>query len=145
MCVGKFLGFYVEGWGRHKIIFGRYSVDHRVVLKVGPHRIIESNHHTYKAVPVHERHRFFAKIYWHTMYCLLQEYGSPVQPTPEQIKWFRGALAKYGIIDVKAANLRMVSGKLKLVDANTTRLPMSLIQQRLADLKRALFKKFDLR
>jgi hypothetical protein len=34
----------VEDWGRHKIIFGIHRVEFGVVLKVGSHRNIESDH-----------------------------------------------------------------------------------------------------
>lgn len=43
-CVGKLRGVYVEDWGRHKIIFGIHRVEFGVVLKVGSHRNIESDH-----------------------------------------------------------------------------------------------------
>lgn len=136
--------FYVEDCGRHKIVFGNRAIDHKVVLKMGPQKSIENDHHAYKAVPERERHQFFAKIYWHTKYCLLQEYGFPAQVTSEQVAHFRRALYKYGIIDIKAANLRMVNGKLKIIDANVTRMPMPLVQQWLADVKRMVFKKLRL-
>jgi hypothetical protein len=145
LVLKNFSVFYVVGWGRHKVIFGSYRADQRVVLKIGLHRNIESDHHAYKAVPEQKRHHFFAKIYWHTRYCILQEYGLPAQPTPEQIQEFRYALARYGIVDIKATNLRMIKGELRLVDANTTRLPMPIIQQKLSDLKRMIFKKLGLR
>ncbi|MDR0470624.1 MAG: hypothetical protein LBH79_02715 [Nitrososphaerota archaeon] len=145
LLLENFSVFYVVGWGRHKVIFGSHKADRRVVLKIGPKRNIESDHHAYKAVPEQNRHQFFAKIYWHTRYCMLQEYGLPAQPTPEQIQGFRYALARYGIVDIKATNLCMINGGLRLVDANVTRLPMPIIQQRLADLKRIVFKKLGLR
>jgi len=145
LVLENFSVFYVVGWGRHKVIFGNTRSDQRVVLKIGPHRNIRSDHRAYKAVPEQKRHQFFAKIYWHTRYCMLQEYGLPVQPTTDQIHGFRYALAGYGIVDIKATNLRMINGELRLVDANVTRLPMPIIQQRIADFKRAAFKKFGLR
>ena len=119
--------FYVESCGRHKIVFCNRTVDHKVVLKTGPKKSIENDHRAYKQLPERERHRFFARIYWHTKYCLLQEYGFPAQVTSEQMAQLRRAVYKYGIIDVKADNLRMVRGELKIIDANATRIPLPTV------------------
>jgi hypothetical protein len=136
--------FYVEGRGKHKIVFGNRAIDHKVVLKMGPKKSIENDHRAYKRVPEKERHRFFARIYWHTKYCLLQEYGFPAQVTSEQLAELRQAVYKYGIIDVKADNLRTVNGELKIIDANATRIPLPTLLQKIDEAKQKMPKKLKL-
>ncbi len=127
--------FYVENCGWHKIVFRNRSFDHKVVLKIGPKRSIENDHRVYKRVPERVRHRFFARIFWHTKYCLLQEYGLPAKATPEQLTCVRDAVYKYGIFDVKSDNLRWINGELKIVDANVTRIPLPTVLRKIDEVK----------
>ena len=135
--------FYMESCGWHKIVFRNRKVDPKVVLKIGPHRSIEGDHHTYKLVPASVRHRLFAKIYWHTKYCLLQEYGSPANITPIQLNRIRQAVYRYGVFDIKAENLRWVNGELKIVDATTSRLKLPRVLRFIDEIRLFLPPKLD--
>jgi hypothetical protein len=141
LVLGYFKDFYVESCGWHKIVFGIHSADHKLVLKVGPKRSIEQDHEAYKRVPKSVRHRLFAKVYWHTKYCLLQEYGYPVRVSEQQLFEIRRMVYKYGIFDVKAANLKRVDGEIKIVDANVTWLRFSMVLRKIDEIKPRLPKK----
>ena len=78
----------------------------------------------YKRVPEGVRHQLFARIFWHTKFCLLQEYGSPAKVTKEELNSLRAMVYKYGISDIKAENLKRIDGDLKIIDANVTRIPL---------------------
>jgi hypothetical protein len=75
LILKDFPDLYVKDAGWHKIVFGIHSIDQKIVLKVGPKTSIEKDHRAYKRVPESMRHQLFAKIFWHTKYCLLQQYG----------------------------------------------------------------------
>lgn len=136
--------FYVESSGWHKVVFGNSAIDHKVVLKVGPKKSIELDHRAYKRVPERVRHRFFARIFWHTKYCLLQEYGVKANVTKEQLTCVRQAIYKYGIFDVKADNLRWVEGELKVIDANVTRVPLPTVLRKIDEIKPKIPNKLNL-
>ncbi len=139
-----FPDFYAISCGWHKAVFGNRQVDHKVVLKVGPKRSIENDHRAYKRVPHSVRHLFFARMYWHTKYCLLQEYGYPTNVTAEQLTRIRQVVYRYGIFDVKADNLRKIDGILKIVDANATRIPLPTVLRKIDEIKPKIPKKLDL-
>jgi hypothetical protein len=135
--------FYFESSGWHKVVFGSSAIDHKVVLKVGPKKSIELDHRAYTRVPERVRHQFFARIFWHTKYCLLQEYGIKAAVTKEQLTCVRQAIYKYGIFDVKADNLRWVDGELKVIDANVTRIPLPTALRKIDEIKPKLPKKLN--
>lgn len=135
--------YAVENCGWHKIVFRNQSFNHNVVLKIGPHKSIEADHRVYKAVPEDKRHLYFARIYWHTRYCLLQEYGLPAAATREQLDCLREAVYKYGVFDIKAENLRWIDGELKIIDANVTRIPLPTVLRKIDEIKPRLPKKLD--
>jgi hypothetical protein len=143
LIANNYPDFEVENCGWHKIVFRNRNFNHNVVLKIGPHKSIEADHRVYKAVPEDKRHRYFARTYWHTRYCLLQEYGTPAAATQEQLNCFRLAVYKYGVFDVKAENLRWINGELKIVDANVTRIPLPTILRKMDEIKPRLPKKLD--
>jgi hypothetical protein len=136
--------FAVENCGWHKIVFRNRLFDHKVVLKIGPKKSIEGDHQVYRSLPEDKRHRFFAKIYWHTKYCLLQEFGESANITVEQLNCLRTAVYKYGVFDVKAENLRWINGELKIVDANITRIPLPTILRKIDGLKSKIPKRLDM-
>jgi hypothetical protein len=136
--------YYVESCGWHKIVFSHKTLNHKVVLKVGPKKSIENDHQAYKRVPVHIRHIFFARIFWHTKYCLLQEYGTPANVTSQQLNCVRQAIYKYGIFDVKADNLRWINGELRVIDANVTRVPLPTVLRKIDEIKPMLPEKLNL-
>jgi hypothetical protein len=140
----NFPDLYVRSFGWHKIVFGSHSVDGKIVLKVGAKRIIENDHHAYKAVPESLRHQLFARIFWHTKYCLLQEYGYPAQVSPEELMRIRWAVYSYGIFDVKAENLKRISGELKIIDANVTRIPIPFLLRKIDEWKTNIPKRLTM-
>jgi hypothetical protein len=136
-----FPDFYVVNAGWHKVVFGICSPDQKIVLKIGSKKNIEYDHRVYKSLPENMRHRFFAKIYWHTKYCLLQEYGFPASVSPEQLTSLRQTVYRYGIFDVKAENIKLIDGKLKIIDANVTRVLAPTLMRRVDELKPKLPKR----
>ena len=119
-----FPDLYVKDAGWHKIVFSFRSVDQKIVLKVGPKNSIEKDHRAYKRVPESQRHQLFARIFWHTKYCLLQQYGSTANVTKQELDLLRRTVYQYGISDIKAENLKRINGELKIVDANVTPFPL---------------------
>jgi hypothetical protein len=81
------------------------------------------------------RHQLFAKIFWHTKYCLLQEIGFSAQVTSAQLFEVRRLVYRYSIFDVKADNLKKIDGKLKIVDANVTSFVLPAILRKMDEAK----------
>ena len=141
VILGACPDFYVESFGWHKTVFGVKGLERKVVLKVGPKKSVENDHRAYKRVPENMRHQVFAKIFWHTKYCLLQEYGYPVHVTELQLQRLRREVNRYGIFDVKAQNLRAIDGAVKIIDANSTRIPLPTMLRKIDEIKPKLPKK----
>jgi hypothetical protein len=144
LVTSNFPDLFVINYGWHKIVFGTHSAGNTVVLKVGAKRIIENDHHVYKQVPEKQRHQYFARIYWHTKYCLLQQYGLPAYVSPEQLRELRQAVYKYGVFDVKLENLMLIDGEIRIVDANITRVMLPTVLRKMDEVKPKLPKKLDL-
>ena len=130
------------GW--HKIVFSIQLTDRKIVLKVGPKKSIENDHRAYKRVPENMRHKLFARIFWHTKYCLLQEYGFPAHVTTEELSNLRRILYKYGIFDVKADNLKRIDGQIKIIDVNVAPFPLPAIWKMVDETKPKLPKRLML-
>jgi hypothetical protein len=143
LVASNYPDFTFENCGWHKIVFRNRSFDHNVVLKVGPHKSIESDHRVYKSVPEDKRHIYLARIFWHTKYCLLQEYGDQTNVSEEQLSCLREAVYKYGVFDVKAENVRWIGGKLRIIDANVTRIPLPIVLRKIDEVKPKLPKQLD--
>jgi hypothetical protein len=116
-------------------------MDQKIVLKVGTKRSIENDHRAYKRLPEGMRHQVFAKIFWHTKYCLLQEYGFPAQVNSDELTRLRRIVYRYGIYDVKEKNLKRINGELKIIDANITSIPIPYALIKIDELKPKLPKK----
>jgi len=140
----NFPDLYVINIGWHKIVFGIHSIDQKIVLKVGPKNSIENDHRAYKRVPENIRHKLFARIFWHTRYCLLQEYGFPAHVTQEELTRLRLIVNKYGVFDIKAENLKRIDGDLKIIDANVTSIPIPFVLRKIDEAKPKLPKKLNL-
>jgi hypothetical protein len=140
LVLSNFPDFYMVSFGWHKIVFGIRSLGEKLVLKVGSKRSIENDHRAYKRLPEGIRHKLFARIFWHTKYCLLQEYGFPAHVTNQQLDYVRGVVYRYGVYDIKAANLKAIDGKLKIIDANATTFTLPAIL-RIVDTKKSKFPK----
>jgi hypothetical protein len=144
LILKNFPNLYVTDFGWHKIVFGIHLTDQKIVLKVGAKKSIENDHRAYKRVPESLRHQLFARIFWHTKYCLLQEYGFPARVSPEELTNLRRIAYKYGIFDVKADNLKRIDGELKIIDANVTPFPLPTVWKMVDEAKPRLPKKLIL-
>ena len=133
--LAKFADLRFQSYGWHKIVFNIRSEEQKIVLKVGTRKSIENDHRVYKRIPENLRHQLFARIFWHTKYCLLQEYGFPTYVTPEELALLRGVVYKYGIFDIKAENLRRIGGQVKIIDANVTSIPMPIVLRKVDEVK----------
>ena len=140
LILKDFPDLYVKDFGWHKIVFGIHEID-QIVLKVGAKKSIENDHRAYKRVPESRRHQLFARIFWHTKYCLLQEYGFPAQVTPEELASLRRIVYKYGIFDIKAENLKRIDGELKIIDANVVPFPLPTVWKMVDEAKPKLPKR----
>ena len=65
----------LSNFGLHKLVFRLRHKSHELALKIGKSEAIELDHKAYKQMPTSIRHVYFARVFWHTKYCLLQEYG----------------------------------------------------------------------
>jgi hypothetical protein len=144
LVLKNFPDLYVRDIGWHKIVFGIRSMDQKIVLKVGTKKSIENDHRTYKRIPESIRHQVFARIFWHTKYCLLQEYGFPAQVNAGELNLLRRIVYRYGIFDVKVENLKRFDGELKIIDANVTSIPIPFVLRKIDEVKPKLPKKLTL-
>jgi hypothetical protein len=110
---------YVRSKGWFKTVFKvcTREKNKRVVLKIGKVESIKDDIKVYHKLPAKMRRKYFARIYWHTKYCLLQEYGEDAKPSVKEVERMRKMALRYGISDVRKENIRMFKGKLKMVDA----------------------------
>ena len=69
-------------------------------------------------MPAGIRHVYFARVFWHTKYCLLQEYGVETYVSAENLVQIRAIADKYGLLDITCDNIRSVNGNLKIIDAS---------------------------
>ena len=104
-------------FGLHKLVFSLSHKAHILVLKVGRARSIEDDHKVYEQLPKDSRDVYFARIFWHAKYSLLQEWGIEVEVPQQQFSQLRGIAEKYGLLDVTCDNIRSVNGNLKIIDA----------------------------
>lgn len=105
-------------FGLHKLVFYLRHKTHELVLKTGKAQDIELEHKAYKQLPADLRHVYFAKIFWHTKYCLLQEYGIEAVASAEALAQLREVANKYGLLDITCDNIRNINGYLKIIDAS---------------------------
>jgi hypothetical protein len=104
-------------FGMHKLVFHVQYKNQDLALKVGRQDDIEKDHKTYKQLPPPYRHVYFARVFWHTKYCMLQEYGVEVEVTPEELSQIRSIAGKFGLLDISCENIRNINGYLKIIDA----------------------------
>ena len=105
-------------FGLHKLVFHLRHKSHELVLKVGKAQAMERDHRVYKQMPPNLRHVYFARIFWHTQYWILQEYGVEADVSSESLAQLKEIAEQYGLLDITCDNVRSVDGKLKIIDAN---------------------------
>ena len=104
-------------FGLHKLVFRLRHKSHLLALKIGKSETIEFDHKVYKRMPADVRSVYFAKIFWHSKYCLLQEYGVEAEVPAQDLVQIRSIAGKYGLLDITCDNIRNVNGNLKIIDA----------------------------
>ena len=107
-----------EGRGFFKEVHTVRSRARTLVLKLSHAKSTRRDWKVYHRLPAGIRNRYFAKIYWHTKYCSLQKYGEKVRVPKQELQLLRSRVRKYGLRDIRAANIRKVEGHFKIVDAN---------------------------
>ena len=105
-------------FGLHKLVFRLTHKSHAIALKIGKTEAIEVDYEAYKRMPASIRHVYFARIFWHTKYCLLQEYGIEAEVSPEEFAQIKIIADRYGLLDITCDNVRKVNGNLKIIDAS---------------------------
>lgn len=110
--------FIPKGGGWHKVIFEVHSGSNILVFKIGRRTTIEYDHRAYNRLPTSIRRDYFARIFWHTRYCLLQEYGEETQVSEAELSQLRAIGEKFGLLDIDCSNIRRVDGRVKIIDAN---------------------------
>lgn len=104
-------------YGLHKLVFRMKHDGDELALKVGKVQAVERDHTVYMQLPPSLRHAYFARMFWHTKYSILQEYGTEAEVTQKQLLQLRALAGKYGLLDITCDNVRWVHGKLKIIDA----------------------------
>ncbi len=115
---GVFPGAVLVNFGFHKLVFHLRHKSHELALKTGRSQAIEFDHKVYKQLPASLRHVYLARIFWHTKYCLLQEYGVEAEASAEAMVKLRAIASEYGLLDITCDNIRSINGNLKIVDAS---------------------------
>jgi hypothetical protein len=104
-------------FGMHKLVFHLRHKSHDLALKVGKAQAVELDHRVYRQMPPNLRHVYLARVFWHTKYSILQEYGLEVNVSRQQLLQIRALAGKYGLLDITCDNIRVVDGHLKIIDA----------------------------
>lgn len=105
------------GRGAFKTVHQISSSKRDLALKVSKEEGVAKDFESYYKLPATSRNRYFAKIYWKTRYCLLQKYGKRVKVPQSEIDYLKEKVSRYGLTDIREANVRKVDGRFKIVDA----------------------------
>ena len=106
------------GRGAFKSVHRVYSRGRTLAFKTSNPRNIRSDVRVYRRIPDTIRNRYFAKVYWHTKYCLLQKYGREANVPAGKMLRLKKIGREYGLKDIRPANVRKVDGRFKIVDAS---------------------------
>jgi len=120
MVVSVFPDAVLTSFGLHKLVFYLKHKEHELALKVGQAKWLERDHRAYKQLPPRLRHVYFARVFWHTKYTLLQEFGVEAEVSQRQLLQFRAIASRYGLLDITCDNIRKVDGTLKIIDAGVS-------------------------
>jgi hypothetical protein len=106
------------GKGFFKHVFIIHSNKKKLVLKIGRReKDIRKDYATYLSLPKSVRNIYFAKIYWIDGLFMLQKYGKATKVPDNEFKRLREFGAKYGLKDVRTANIMKFGKIFKIVDA----------------------------
>ena len=105
--------------GYFKHVFIIHSDKKLLVLKEGKSKNIRKDYNTYQKMPKNVRNRYFAKIYWRSKggSFMLQKWGKKAKVPDEELLKLKKVGRKYGLKDVRKANIMKFERKLKIVDA----------------------------
>lgn len=99
-------------------MFVIHSNKRKLVLKIGrSKKHIIKDFKTYHQLPSSIRNRYFAKIYWVKSLFMLQKYGKKVKVPEKELKKLKIIGNKYGLKDIREANVMKFNNKFKIVDA----------------------------
>jgi len=106
------------GRGYFKHVFIIHTKKRRLALKIGRGiKDMRKDAITYQKIPSNVRNRYFAKIYWTSGLFMLQKYGKKAKVPKDEIDRLKEIGSKYGLKDIREANIMKVDGKFKIVDA----------------------------
>src|SRR5260370_3503303 len=109
-----------QGFFKHVFII--HSSSRKLVLKIGrSKRHIQKDYTTYtqlcdRANP-RRANEHFAKIYWRTGLFMLQKYGKEVAVPPKELKRLKEFGERFGLKDIREANIMKFGNNFKIVDA----------------------------
>lgn len=110
------------GQGRYKRVFIIHYGKKKIALKIGRNnKDIRKDHTTYRHFSNKTGTRYFAKIYWRSGIFMLQKYGKGVSVSPRELEKLKAKGSKFGLKDVRLANIMKVGNKFKIVDAERKR------------------------
>jgi hypothetical protein len=109
---------YKTAKGFYKHVFVIHSDKKKLVLKIGrSNKHIRKDFATYKSLPANIKNRYFAKIYWRHNLFMLQKFGKN-QAVPDRVVLKLKKIGfKYGLKDVREANIMKFGKSFKIVDA----------------------------
>ena len=117
LVIAVFPEAVMVNFGLHKLVFHLKHQSRDLALKVGKAQSVERDHRTYNLLPPPLRHTYFARIFWHTKYSILQEYGTEADVTQRELLQLRALAGRYRLLDITCDNIRWVDGQLKIIDA----------------------------
>lgn len=108
--------------GFFKHVFIIHSSTRKLVLKMGRKRKdVRKDYVTYrqlcKRAGTKKANRHYAKIYWRTGLFMLQKYGKQVIVPPKKKRTLKAFGKRYGLKDVRDANIMKFGNIFKIVDA----------------------------
>ncbi len=114
---------YKREKGFYKNVFIIHSKKRKIVLKIGrSKRHVQKDYITYRSFckrmgDERRANRYFAKIYWREGLFMLQKYGKKVKIPEKEINRLKKIGSRFGLKDIREANIMKVNNKFKIVDA----------------------------
>lgn len=110
--------YHKTGKGFFKHVFLIHSNKRKLVLKIGrSKKHIRKDYTTYLRLAKNIRNRYFAKIYWRFGLFMLQKYGKNVKVPDKELERLKEIGEKFGLKDIRKANIMKIDNKFKIVDA----------------------------
>jgi hypothetical protein len=104
--------------GFYKHVFVIHSDKKKLALKIGrSNKHIKKDFATYENLPANIKNRYFAKIYWRHNLFMLQKYGKNSIVSDSVERKLKKIGRKYGLKDVRKANIMKFGKNFKIVDA----------------------------